>query len=146
MAERFVRRFRKGRIGVSLIIRPEQKTDAEKCQNNRDVGETRHDQRTPAPTNVRRGQHPLHHVLISAVRGHGNKCRSDQSGKNRVLGLKHSLDFFPARLRWIKTRGQKIGNAESTMALHDFVPAAGDCRVKQSKGNKGAADHDRGLN
>ncbi len=36
--------------------------------------------------------------------------------------------------------------AKPAVALHDFVPAAGNGRVKQAERNQRAADHDRSLN
>ena len=52
---------------------------------DRNVGEAGKNERAPAAADVRRGQHSLHHVLIGAVRGHGDEGRADQAGEDRVL-------------------------------------------------------------
>ena len=68
VTKNFVRRFRYYMVLVGLIKNPEQDADAEKGECDRNIGQPRHDERTPAPAHIGRGQHPLHHVLIRAVR------------------------------------------------------------------------------
>ena len=131
---------------MRLVICPEQQTNAQKSEHDRNVGQPGKHEGAPAAANIGRSQHSLHHVLVGAVCCHGDKCRSNQSGKNRVLDLKHPFPFFPSIFCRIEARGQEIGNAESAVARNDFVPAAGNRRVKQAERNQRAADHDRGLN
>ena len=58
MAEYLVRRFRQSRIGMGLIVGPEQDPDAEKGEDDRDVGEPgrmreRRLRRTSGAVNIR---------------------------------------------------------------------------------------------
>ena len=117
---------------MRLVINPEQHADGQKRQHDRDIGQARQNERAPAPPNIRRGQHALHHVLIGAVRGHGDEGRSDQAGENCVLDLEHSFDFVPAMFGRIESGGEEIRDPEAAVALDDFVPATGNLRIKQT--------------
>src|SRR4051812_12830557 len=46
----------------------------------------------------------------------------------------------------IETRRDDIRKLEWTAAFHDFMPAAGNSRVKQTERDQGTPNHDRGLN
>ena len=130
---------------MRLVKNPEQHADAEKGERDRNIGETGEDERAPAAANIGRGQHSLHHVLIGAVRRHGDECRADQAGENRVLDREHAFDFVPAVFGRIETGGDEIGKMKTAVTLHDFVPAAGNREVKQPERDERAADHDRSL-
>ena len=60
MAKCFIWRFGQSRIGMDLVINPQQQADAQKSEHNRDIGQPGHNERTPAPANIGRGQHALH--------------------------------------------------------------------------------------
>jgi len=47
--------------------------------------------------------------------------------------------------RRIESGSEKIRDAEAAVPLHDFVPAAGNFRVKQTDRGQRTANHDRGL-
>ena len=130
---------------MRLVINPQEQADAEKRERDRNIGEAGKNERAPAAADIRRGQHALHHVLIGAVRGHGDEGRSNQAGENRVLDFEHPLDFIPAVSGRIETGGNKIGRVESAVPFNDFVPAAGNGRVEQTERDERAADHDRSL-
>src|SRR5207244_10890168 len=54
--------------------------------------------------------------------------------------------MVPAMFSRIKTGCDEIRNLEWAVALNDFVSAAWDCEVKQSKRDQCAGNHDRSLN
>ena len=62
--------------------------------------------------------------------GHGDEGRADQPGENGVLNLEHSFPLFPAVFCRVQAGGDEVGNAESAMALDDFVPATGNGGVE----------------
>ena len=121
---------------MRLIINPEQQTDGEKCERDRNIGEPGKNERAPAAPHIRRGQHPLHHVLIGPVRGHGDESRSNQPGENGVLDFKHPFDFVPAAFGRIEAGRNKIGKTETAVPLHDFVPATGNREVEQRRARR----------
>ena len=146
MAERFVGRFRKVGVEVCLVINPKEQADAEKCKCDRDVGDSRKNERAPAPPNVHSRQHSLHHVLVGSVRSHGNERRTNESGKNRVLDFEHAFPFVPTTFRGVEPGRDDIGHMKPAVELGDFVPASGNRAVKQTKRNQCAAHHDGSLN
>src|SRR5262249_26729650 len=141
MAEDF-RWFRKIRFGMSLVIGPEQNANAEKGEDDWYIGETGHDEGPPAAADVRRGQHSLHHVLIGPVRGHGHESRSNQAREDRVLDLEHAFPSVPTAFRGIESGCNNVGELKAAVKLGDFVPAAGDRKIKQTESGQRAADHD----
>ena len=52
----------------------------------------REDQREPALVMVLRRQHPLHHVLVGAVRGHGGEDGAEQRGPDGVFVAEDAAD------------------------------------------------------
>src|SRR5215468_4032063 len=112
MAKDLAWRFWKIRVGMRLIVSPEQQADAEKRQHNWNIGETRQHQGATTAPDIYRSQHSLHHVLIGPVCGHGYEGRADQPGENGVLNLEHSFPLFPAVFCRIQAGGDEVGNAE----------------------------------
>src|SRR5205823_5995876 len=106
------------------------------------ICEPRKNKRTAAALDVRRSQHSLYKVLISAVGAHSDEGGSEKAGEDGVLDRKHADDFLPAVLCWVETGGEKIRNSEAAVPLHDFVPASGNSRVEQCERDESAADHD----
>src|SRR6516165_9525873 len=145
MAKDFAWRFRQIRVGMRLIVSPEQQSDAEKREHNWDIGETRQYQGAATAADIHRSQHSLHHVLIGPVCGHGDEGRTDQSGENGVLNLEHSFPPLPALFCWVQAGSDEIGDTEPAMALHNLLPATGNGGVEQTERDEGATDHDGSL-
>src|SRR3981081_1411868 len=77
---------------------------------------------------------------------HRDEDGPDEPGKNRILRLKHTFDLVPPMFGGIEAGCDEIGNLEWAMAFNNFVPTAGDGRVKQPERDQCAPNHDRGLN
>src|SRR5262245_6597148 len=142
MTKGLVRRFRQSRIRVHLVIDPEQNSDAQESESDRNVSQSGEDERTTAPANVRRSQHSLHHVLVSSVRAHGDESRAEEAGKNRVFNSEHRDDFLPTMLRRIQPGGNEIVEMKTARTGDDFIPTARNGKVKQPNRDERAAEHD----
>ena len=93
-----VRRQRQRRVihHVSIIDR-QQDADRQHSVGHRDVSESGEDGSHRALALVFRGEHPLDHILVGAVRREGDKERAEQGRPHGEFALQHALDISPRR-------------------------------------------------
>ena len=77
-----------------LIKRPEQNADCEKTEDDGEIGQTGKDQRQAALGGIFGRQHPLHHVLVGAVRGHCDEGGAEEGSPEGVFRPQNLADIF----------------------------------------------------
>ena len=87
-----------------LIVDPEEYADGKKSHDNRNVCQTRQDESQSTASRIFSGEHPLNHILICAVGGHGNERGRKKSGPEGVFAFEDSFDLVEkvALIRWAK--------------------------------------------
>ncbi len=91
------------------------------------------------------GQHALHHVLVGAVRGHGQKRRAKDGRPDCVFAFEDSFDVLPEAHSRDDAAVEEREVARCHQRLLRARPAAGDVAEQRVNREPECAEHDRGL-
>ncbi len=141
------------RVGIVLVVDIKKNADPEEGEHDGDIGQAGTDEGEPAAGGVLGCEHPLDHVLIRSVGGHGDKGGGEESGPDGVITLQdafqgsgevslHDRAKAPegkvaGLVELCGDGGQPAGNGSQEMPKHKAKSGKHDDRLNHIRPNHG---------
>ena len=143
VGEHLPRFGRQPRIGEGLIKRAQHDAHQDEGTDHGQIHQTRDDGGHSALAAIARRQHPLHRVLVNAVRAHRHEGAANQRRPQRVLAAEDMAQTVPPPLLG---RRSKIEKQRRVGHRHHPLPALRDSTEKIGQRESQCGQQDQHLN